>query len=554
MGSAAEEANNVLANTKKLASYNMLLQLSFRVLTFITNAVILRFITCDVLGVVNVRLLLLYNTILFMSREAFRRACLSGNESRKGRWRLTINLLWCAFPIGVLYSLALSYVWTNLLESPQSNDVPHYPTAVLLFAFSACIELAIEPLWLTSQIFQFVKLKAVVEGVAMLVKCSLTILLITWKPEWGLLCFCYAQIMHSLALILSYYGYYTWFIRNGHVKKIDEFPFKDVRDFFPNFTTINNSLIDQPAAKLTWSFFRQSFLKQILTEGERYVMTVLNVLSFADQGVYDVINNLGSLAARFIFLPLEESYYTFFAKLLTRGKTANGHDKERIGIISNALFDLLRLVVLIGGVILAFGFPYSTLLLDLYGGSILTSGTGPALLRAYCVYVLLIAINGTTECFVFASMDQTQIDGYNKKMFVFSFIFLASSYYLTNSIGSIGFIIANCFNMATRITHSVYYIHRFYKESTIKPNPLSGIIPSKLMILTLFMVSLICCASERYYSTKYLLWKIPIVHVVVGAACFIITAAVVYLKEPQLVKNLKDQFISRKPVKHDKIL
>ena len=36
--------------------------------------------------------------------------------------------------------------------------------------------------------------------------------------------------------------------------------------------------------------------------------------------------------------------------------------------------------------------------------------TGPTLLRWYCVYVLLIAINGTTECFVFAAMSQQDVD------------------------------------------------------------------------------------------------------------------------------------------------
>lgn len=79
-------------------------------------------------------------------------------------------------------------------------------------------------------------------------------------------------------------------------------------------------LVDWRLARLTWSFFKQSFLKQILTEGERYVMTFLNVLSFGDQGVYDIVNNLGSMVARFIFLPIEESFYIFFAKVLQRGR------------------------------------------------------------------------------------------------------------------------------------------------------------------------------------------------------------------------------------------
>lgn len=35
---------------------------------------------------------------------------------------------------------------------------------------------------------------------------------------------------------------------------------------------------------------------------------------------------------------------------------------------------------------------------------------GPVLLRSYCFYVLLLAINGVTECFTFAAMSKEQVD------------------------------------------------------------------------------------------------------------------------------------------------
>ena len=44
-----------------------------RLITFILNAIILRHISGEVLGIVNVRLLLLFDTIIFISREAFRK-------------------------------------------------------------------------------------------------------------------------------------------------------------------------------------------------------------------------------------------------------------------------------------------------------------------------------------------------------------------------------------------------------------------------------------------------------------------------------------------------
>ena len=39
-------------------------------------------------------------------------------------------------------------------------------------------------------------------------------------------------------------------------------------------------------------------MKQLLTEGERYLMTFLNLLTLSQQGIFDVVSNLGSLAAR----------------------------------------------------------------------------------------------------------------------------------------------------------------------------------------------------------------------------------------------------------------
>ena len=98
---------------------------------------------------------------------------------------------------------------------------------------------------------------------------------------------------------------------------------------------------------------------------------------------------------------------------------------------------LLKLVLLIALIILSFGYAYSHLALDLYGGSVLSSGsgvcvcvcvcvcvphltacirdcTGPTLLRWYCVYVLFLAGNGITECFMFAAMSQQQVDRYEQ--------------------------------------------------------------------------------------------------------------------------------------------
>ena len=81
-----------------------------------------------------------------------------------------------------------------------------------------------------------------------------------------------SQVLHSLSFVVLYYGYFIWFIKSGRAKQIDDFPFQKLTDFLPNLNDDVNDdgrLVDQHAKGLTWSFFKQSILKQILTEGER---------------------------------------------------------------------------------------------------------------------------------------------------------------------------------------------------------------------------------------------------------------------------------------------
>uniref|UniRef100_A0A3B3Q9F1 Protein RFT1 homolog n=1 Tax=Paramormyrops kingsleyae TaxID=1676925 RepID=A0A3B3Q9F1_9TELE len=481
-------AQDVLNSATTLASYNVLLQVTFRVLTFLLNAFTLRFVSKELIGVVNVRLTLLYTTVVFLSREAFRRACLSGKTEHN--WKQIINLLWLTVPLGLLWAFALGSVWLYLLEAPDPLTVPHYGPAVALFGLSAIQELLCEPLWVLAQAHMFVRLK--VTDVA----CS----------------------------VLASYGVYI------------------VGDLLPSVGN-GEPVVNWKLARLTWSFFKQSFLKQILTEGERYVMTFLNVLNFGDQGIYDIVNNLGSMVARFVFLPIEESFYVFFAKVLERGQEIRQQRNDDVAMAAEVLECLLKLVMVIGLIITVFGYSYSNLALDIYGGSLLSSGTGPSLLRCYCGYVLLLAVNGVTECFTFAVMSREEVDRYNMMMLALSVSFLVLSYFLTWFLGSVGFILANCLNMGLRITHSLLYISHYFRDSPWEP--LRGLLPSPALLLalglsaalTIFSEVTLCCDGG---------WVLRLAHVAVGGVCLLAVLTTILLAETRLVRFIRTRLLTRR--------
>uniref|UniRef100_A0A8C5UX46 Protein RFT1 homolog n=1 Tax=Microcebus murinus TaxID=30608 RepID=A0A8C5UX46_MICMU len=489
-------SQEVLGQAARLASSGLLMQVLFRLITFVLNAFILRFLSKEIVGVVNVRV-----------------------------------------PLGVFWSLFLGWVWLQLLEVPDPDVIPHYRTGVVLFGLSAVVELLGEPFWVLAQAHMFIKLKVITESLSVILKSVLTAFLVLWVPHWGLYIFSLAQLFYTTILVLCYVIYFTKLLSSPESTKQQTLPVSRITDLLPSITRSRN-FVNWKEAKLTWSFFKQSFLKQILTEGERYMMTFLNILNFGDQGVYDIVNNLGSLVARLIFQPIEESFYIFFAKVLEREKHATLQKQEDFAVAAMVLESLLKLALLAGLTITVFGFAYSQLALDIYGGAMLSSGSGPVLLRSYCLYVLLLAINGVTECFTFAAMSKEEVDRYNVTMLALSSSFLVLSCILTHWCGSVGFILANCFNMGIRITQSLFFIHRYYRESPYRP--LAGLYLSPVL-LGVFALSggitgvsevLLCCEQG---------WPARLAHVAVGAFCLGMTLGIACLTETKLVHFLRTQ-------------
>ena len=74
-----------------------------------------------------------------------------------------------------------------------------------------------------------------------------------------------------------------------------------------------SSWLDARLSKLALMFTAQSFVKHLLTEGDKIVLSF--AASLYDQGVYALAQNYGSLVARLALGPLEESARVLFSKM-----------------------------------------------------------------------------------------------------------------------------------------------------------------------------------------------------------------------------------------------
>lgn len=164
---------------------------------------------------------------------------------------------------------------------------------------------------------------------------------------------------------------------------------------------------------------------------------------------------------------------------------------------ANVLTHLCSIVTSIGIIVLVFGQSYSSTLLWLYGGTKLTLPLPVLLLKAHCLAVLLLGINGVIEGYTNATADSTTINKSNLIMIYESIAFLGASYLFAIWFGPVGFIFGNCINMILRIIYSAMFINKRYQDTTYRP--LRGLVPKPLFSASLLIAAFITNLSHVNY-------------------------------------------------------
>ncbi|KAG8780024.1 Oligosaccharide translocation protein rft1 [Ceratobasidium sp. 428] len=217
----------------------------------------------------------------------------------------------------------------------------------------------------------------------------------------------------------------------------------------------------------------QSIFKHFLTEGDRIVISRVSPLE--DQGGYAVASNYGSLVARILFQPIEESSRLYFSKVLSPPSTSTPDDpssqasKSALTQASATLRSLLFMhshLALALTTLLAPLIPFlSTLLLP----PRYRSTAAPRILRAYCAYIPAMGANGILEAFVHATASPAQLQTQARWMVLFSILFIAGV--TVGASGVLGvqwddtmLVWANVANLGARALYGWFFAGRYFSS------------------------------------------------------------------------------------------
>ena len=202
----------------------------------------------------------------------------------------------------------------------------------------------------------------------------------------------------------------------------------------------------------------------------------------ASQGSFALASNYGSLLARLVFQPIEESSRGVFSRLLGSPNCSNSrvvqsedysdestHERKKdwdaqLKLARTYLITVLHLYGLLSTFIVCIGPTLAPILLGIVAGRQWVATSAASVLSLYCYYIPLLAMNGILEAFVssVATLEVLRIQ--SMWMMGYSVIFGLASYILLGvyKLGAHGLVWANGFNMMMRILYSGGFVRGYF--------------------------------------------------------------------------------------------
>lgn len=484
---------DVVSKSTAGVSLLILTQVFTKLATFLLNQVLIRFISPEVFGVATY-LEFLLSTVLFFSREAVRLSVQRISSSDKGgtkqesaQSRTKSEHLHVGTELGTIQSiinfssipLYIGQVVTVTVVGSQYNteifrqsllSFPYSKLSLAVILVLILLELIAEPLYALSQYRLKFKQRSKFEGLAVTLKCLTTFSVIIVAKKYGKLSSAQFEGLSILAFALGQFAYSFSLFSNYQLliyKEIKSQPQgkRNTLWFSKVYHENGYYYFDRSVLKIWKNYFVQMIFKHFLTEGDRILMNY--ICTIKEQGVYSVVTNYGSIIARLLFQPIEESFRLLLSKLLAGKSKANIN--RSLEIMHYLLIFYTNLSILIA---LA-GYTNASFLLQYLIGGRLSQWSQSNIFEVfpqYIIYIPFMAFNGILEAFFTSVSNEKQINHFSIFMSGLTILIFALLYYFINYLGMglSGLILANITNMLLRIGYCSNFIFSFYSQLGVR--------------------------------------------------------------------------------------
>ncbi|KAF9054290.1 Rft protein-domain-containing protein [Panaeolus papilionaceus] len=473
--------SSLLQTSILTASSLMALQLFSRLFTFGLNQALFRLASPAAYGAAAIQFELVLSSILFLSREGVRNAVLrapkhtadgkpGNNEEQQVKQD---NLSFLPTIIGIPLALLTSIAYARF-AAEEVRKQPYFSTTITIYALAAVGELLSEPMYNLAMSTLQTSVRVRTEGLAISAKSVSTLLVLLCDArrhrahpdipsgELGLISFAVGQLAYSVVLLGGY---------------IANFGFAAISPRRPGATRAS----------------KKSPLE--------------------DQG--------GSLIARIVFQPIEETLRLFFSRTLSEipdSPMVKGRETPKLTAphqailtASRTLSTLLTIQSAFSLLLVVFGSSYIGLILPLLLPRSFLHTSAPRVLSAWVWYIPFLALNGGLEAFFTSVATTSDFMNQSRWMVLFSTLYIGSAIVLYRAgFGDASLVYANIINLSARIAYCINFAQSFFNGAVKSPTPDASesdlvfsarraIFPSWGLVLSVSIARAIISKSENYF-------------------------------------------------------
>ncbi|KAL6945609.1 hypothetical protein ACO0OE_002582 [Hanseniaspora uvarum] len=572
--------DKLLSKSTKGVSFLILQQFFTKILTFVMNNVLIRYLSPKIFGIMAF-LTFLHDTCLFFSREAIRISILrisnvtekeeSDEKSKdmlnienisRNNLQSIINFSYVSLIIGIPLSTVL-FIWQYTKINLYFKNLPHFQLSILILWVSIILELGVEFFYNLNQYLLNYNTRSTFEGMSLTFGNLINFLTIyvtinsnkfskvaISEEGVAILGFSLGKLAHSVILLGLYYKDY----KNN---------FKPHNKFSLSLSLIKPENNDDGvnavynSKKKTYYFneeilthfkkvYFQMCFKHLLTEGDKVIINSL--CSIEEQGIYSLLANYGSLITRILFQPIEETTRLFLTKVFSSTTSTftsqKNFSKQTLTLSFQVISNIIKGYLYLSILILIFGPINSSYLLKFLIGSKWSSTTVLETIRTYCCYLPLLSMNGILEAFFQSVANGDEIVKQSYMMMALSAVFMTNSYIFIKiyNLSLEGLILSNAISMILRIAYCTVFISQFYRKNlpedlvssyTIKQLFNLRHIRNIGIISSLLWLFVYKCVGKFTHNFKQLLFN---------ATCAILLVLLMCYNEKELImKIIKDK-------------
>ncbi|KAH9600417.1 RFT1 [Trypanosoma melophagium] len=463
-------------------AFALVLNIVLKLITFLLNTLLTRQLAPSQNGV-SFSFLLYYNTVLYLARECVRSVNARHNLlDRSGNGSVVLQIINCAFisvPLGILVMIALElvsycgiYLFPSLSALSRINGVGSgLPTVEnhnndnivgiigipeLLLALSVVITLTIEPCIALLRSFDYFRFIVASEFWALMGRLVVTLIFV-WSFGDGFssdpwivrMCFAIGNFAYALTTV----GYFLWLWNSssssdrkagscGGVVLLRQARTNAALVVWggtegnkpPLSVSASRWCVSLPWSFLSWrvfraslvgefalmnQFFRESTLRLVLAEGERFALVAFG--SAAAMGRYDFVAGLGALVARVVFSVWEGACFAKWSR-----DAASGKGREAVAL----LLLMLRVSFYFGAAAVLVGPPLAESFLTFAFTRRWATAATVRALQLYTYVLFLLGWNGLLDAFVRATAAASTLRRVQAALLLHAALYVAACFFL----------------------------------------------------------------------------------------------------------------------------